>query len=80
MGLITKIALLPTAPVRFSVWVAQRVSEEADREHFSTGAGVRRVQEIEHAREEGRLDEDQAAELEGQVLEEQMEGLPTPPK
>lgn len=72
MGLITKMAMLPVAPVRFSVWVAQKVSEQAEREHFSTGAGVRKLQEIEHARAQGQIDEEKAAELEGQVLEQQL--------
>lgn len=80
MGLIKEILLLPAAPVRFpvwiagrSVWVADQVAGEAERQHFSTGAGVRRLQEIAQAREEGKLDEEQAAELEGQVLEQQLE-------
>lgn len=80
MGVIKEIVLLPAAPVRlsgeavkFSTWVADKVAEEAEREHFSTGAGVRKLQEIEDAREEGRLDEEQAAELEAQVLEQQLE-------
>lgn len=73
MGLIKELLLLPAAPVRFSVWVAGKVAEDAEREHFSTAAGVRRLQEIEQAREEGRLDEEKAAELEGQILEEQLE-------
>lgn len=72
MGLIKELLLLPGAPVRFSVWVANKVAEEAEREHFSTGAGVRRLQEIEQAREEGRIDEEEAAELEGQILEQQL--------
>lgn len=73
MGLIKEIVLLPAAPVRFSTWVASKVAEQAEREHFSTGAGVRRLQEIERAREQGRIGEDEAAELEGQVLEQQLQ-------
>ena len=73
MGLIKELVLLPAAPVRFSVWVAEQVADQAEREHFGTGAGVRRLQEIEQARAEGRLDEEKAAELEGKVLEEQLE-------
>lgn len=73
MGLIKELVLLPAAPVRFSVWVATKVAEDAEREHFGTGAGVRRLQEIERARGEGRLGEEEAAELEGQVLEQQMQ-------
>lgn len=78
MGLIREIVLLPAAPVRFSVWVAQKVAEQAEQEHFSTGAGVRKLQEIESAREQGRIDEEKAAELEGQVLEQQL-GAPAIP-
>lgn len=89
MGLIKEIVLLPAAPVRFSVWVAEKVADQAEREHFSTGAGVRKLQEIEQAREEGKIDEEKAAELEGEVLEQQLEaaqsresgglGIPTGP-
>ena len=72
MGLIKEVLLLPAAPVRFSVWVASKVAEQAEQEHFSTGAGIRRVREIEREREEGRVGEEEAAELEGRVLEEQL--------
>lgn len=78
MGLIKELVLLPAAPVRFTFWVTQKVSEQAEREHFSTGAGVRKLQQIEQARAEGRIDEEQAAELEGQVLEQQLGATPNP--
>ena len=72
MGLIKELVLLPVAPLRFTVWVSEKVAEEADREQYSTGAGVQQLEAIEEARESGELDEEEAAELEGKVLEQQM--------
>lgn len=72
MGLIKELVLLPVAPLRFTVWVSEKVAEEADREQYSTGAGVQKLEAIEEAREKGELDEEQAAELEGKILEQQM--------
>ncbi len=72
MGLIKELVLLPVAPLRFTIWVAEQVAEEADRQQFSTGAGVQQLEEIEEAREKGELDEEEAAELEGEILEQQV--------
>lgn len=72
MGLIRELALLPVAPLRFTVWVAGHVAEEADRQEFSQEAAVRKLQAIHEARERGELDEHEAEELEARVLEQQM--------
>ena len=71
MGLIKGLLLLPAAPLRFTVWVADKVAEEADRKEFSPAAGVQKIEEIEEKRERGELDEEEAAEIEGQILEQQ---------
>jgi Gas vesicle protein G len=72
VGLIKELVLLPLAPVRFTVWVAEKTAEEADRQMFSTGAIARRLQEVEEALERGEIDEQQAEELEGEIIEERM--------
>jgi hypothetical protein len=72
VGLIKELGLLPVAPLRFTVWVADKVAEEADRQEFSPEAGARRIQEIEEAREKGELGEEKAEELQGEVIEEQV--------
>jgi hypothetical protein len=64
--------LLPVAPVRFTVWVADKVAEEADRQQFSEGAGAQKLDQLEEARQKGELDEEEAEELEGKVLEQQL--------
>jgi hypothetical protein len=66
--MIKELTLLPVAPLRFTVWVAGKVAEQADHEQNSPEAIVRQLQEIEQARLRGELDDEQAAELEVQVL------------
>lgn len=77
MGLMKELALLPVAPLRFTVWVAEQVTDEVDRSEYSAGAGVQKLEEIEEARAKGEIDEERARELEGQVLEQQLGGSPT---
>ena len=73
MGLITQLVLLPVAPLRFTVWVAGYVAEEADRQEFSQEAAARKLEGIRAARERGELDEERAEELEAGILQQQME-------
>ena len=73
MGLITNLLLLPAAPLRLTLWVGEQVAKETDRQHFSAAAGARKLQQIEQAREQGELDEEEAAELEGEIIEQQVE-------
>jgi Gas vesicle protein G len=73
VGLMKQLVLLPVAPLRFTVWVAGYVAEEADREEFSQEAAVRKLEGIRAARERGELDEEQAEELEAGILQQQME-------
>ena len=72
MGLMKELLLLPAAPLRFTIWVAEQVSEQAEREYFSEAAGVRQLEEIEQSRERGELDEGEAEALEEKVLERQL--------
>ena len=81
MGLIKWVLLFPVAPLRFTTWVADKVAEEADHQEFSSQAGVRKLAAIEEARERGELDEEEAAELEGVIIEQLMARLePTAPE
>jgi hypothetical protein len=66
--MMKELTLLPVAPLRFTVWVAGKIAEQADHEQNSPEAIVRQLQEIEQARVRGELDDEQAAELEVQVL------------
>jgi hypothetical protein len=63
-----ELALLPVAPLRFTVWVAEKVAEEADQKMNSPAAHVQQLRAIEEAHERGELDDEQAAELEAEVI------------
>jgi hypothetical protein len=69
VGVMREIALLPVAPLRFTVWVADKIAEEADQKLNSPQAHVQRLREIEDARARGELTDERAAELEAQVIE-----------
>jgi hypothetical protein len=79
VGLIKGLLLLPAAPVRFPVWVAEQVAEEVTRQHSSSGASMQQIEQIEEAREKGELEEQEAEELEGEIIEHRMgRAGPTP--
>ncbi|MBB4662238.1 gas vesicle protein GvpG [Conexibacter arvalis] len=74
MGLIKELVLLPVAPLRFTVWVGDKLAEEVDRQHNSPAATVRELEEIEQARARGELDAEEAAQRESEALDRQLSG------
>ena len=74
MGLITGLLLLPLAPVRGTVWVAERILEQAESEFYDEGAIREQLMAIEAAREAGEIDEDEAARAEDILLERLIAG------
>jgi hypothetical protein len=73
MGLITGLLTLPLAPVRGTVWIAERVQEQAEEELYDESAIRTALLELEAARETGELDEDELAEAEDALIERLME-------
>lgn len=72
MNLLKELVLLPVAPLRFTVWVAEQVADEADRRRSGPGSRVQLLQRIAEDRRRGEIDEEEAATLEGRVLETAM--------
>jgi type II secretory pathway predicted ATPase ExeA len=69
MGLFTGLLLLPLAPVRGTVWIAEKLAEEAARE-LDEGRRVRRqLAEAELAYERSELTVDELEEIEDELLE-----------
>jgi vacuolar-type H+-ATPase subunit H len=68
MGLITGLLTLPLAPVRGTVWIAERILEQAEAELNDEGAIHVQLMEIEAAREAGEIGEQEAAEAEDILL------------
>lgn len=74
MGLITALVLLPLAPMRGVLWVAEQITEEVNRQYYGEGAIVKQLRQVEQARETGELDEEEAAEREEELLERRLAG------
>jgi hypothetical protein len=74
MGLITGVLLLPVAPVRGVLWVAEQITEEVNRRYYSEGAIVKELRAVEDARRSGELDEAEAAKREEALLERRLTG------
>jgi hypothetical protein len=68
MGLITGLLTLPLAPVRGTVWIAERVQEQAEAEVYDESAIRAGLLELEAAREAGELDEQELAEAEDALI------------
>jgi Gas vesicle protein G len=69
VGLISGLLTLPLAPVRGTVWIAERILEQAEAEMGDEGAILTHLMEIDAARQAGELSEQEAAEAEDILLE-----------
>jgi hypothetical protein len=67
MGLLRAL-LFPLAPVRGTVWVAEQVLDEAERQYYDAGAVRRQLEEVDQARERGDLDDEEADALEEELV------------
>ena len=72
MGLITGLLTLPLAPVRGTMWIAERLEEQARNELYDESAIRAGLVALEEARESGELDEDEIDEAENELLERLM--------
>jgi hypothetical protein len=68
VGLLTGLLTLPLAPVRGTVWIAERLLEEAERELGDETAVRRRLAELEVRHELGEISDDELAEAEDALL------------
>jgi hypothetical protein len=74
MGLIVGLLTLPLAPVRGTMWLAERILDQAELEFYDEGAIRAQLLEIERAREAGEIDDQTAAEAEDILLERLIAG------
>ena len=74
MGLIGALIKLPLAPVTGTVWVAERLQEQAEAEYYDEGAIQAQLREIDAARRAGEIEEADAAAAEDALLERLLEG------
>ena len=69
MGLISGLLTLPLAPVRGTVWLAERIQEQAEAELYDEDVIRAQLMDIEAAREAGEIGEEEATQAEDQLLE-----------
>lgn len=72
MGLITGLLTLPLAPVRGTVWLAERIQEQAELELDDEGAIRVGLLELEEMRESGDYDEAEIEAAETELIERLM--------
>lgn len=82
MGFLTGLLTLPLAPVRGTIWVAEQVRQEAERQYYDPGAIRRELEQIEELRTSGALSEEEAEHLEDQLVARLLESRrrPAPPR
>jgi Gas vesicle protein G len=69
VGLITGLLTLPLAPIRGTVWLAERIQEQAEAELYDEDAIRAQLMDIDAARQAGEIGEEEAAEAEDVLLE-----------
>jgi hypothetical protein len=74
VGLIGALIRLPLAPVTGTIWVAERIQEQAEAEYYDEGAIQEQLREVDEARRAGTIGEVEAAAAEDALLERLLEG------
>jgi hypothetical protein len=69
VGLISGLLTLPLAPARATLWLAERIAEQAENELYDEDAIHAGLLELQAAREAGELDEQDIAEAEDALIE-----------
>lgn len=73
MGLVSGLLMLPLAPVRGTVWLAERIQEQAEQE-AGDESGIRMgLLELEAARASGDFDDQELDAAEDELLERLMQ-------
>jgi hypothetical protein len=68
MGLFTGLLFLPLAPLRGTIWLAEQLSEIAERELNDESTVVRLLLEAEMALEAGQISVTEYEEIEDELL------------
>ena len=72
MGLISGLLTLPLAPVRGTMWIAEKLQEQAEAEMYDESSIQDGLRELEAARESGELDEEEIVAAEDALIERLM--------
>jgi len=69
MGLLSGILMAPFAPIKGTVWVAEKIQDEAERQYYDPGAIRRQLEEVAQARRDGELSDEEATAMEKELVQ-----------
>lgn len=72
MGLLTGLLGLPLAPVRGVLWVAEQIKDQAEEQYYDPVRIRAQLERVDEARRAGEVSEEEAAELENELLQRLM--------
>jgi gas vesicle protein GvpG len=73
VGLLTGLLGLPLAPVRGVVWLAERIRDHAEEQFYDPARIRAELERVDEARQAGEISDEEAAELENELLGRLME-------
>ncbi len=68
MGLLTGLLTLPLAPVRGTIWIAERALEEAERELDDPRVVEAQLRELDELHERGEISDEEHELLEDELV------------
>ncbi len=69
MGLVTGVVGFPLLPLKAVIWVAEKIRQEAEEQYYNPARIRAQLEEVEEARRNGTLSEEECEELEDELLE-----------
>ena len=72
MGLLTGLLGLPLAPVRGVLWIAEQIRDQAEEQYYDPARIRAHLERVDEARRSGEISEEEAAELENELLQRLM--------
>lgn len=69
MGLLTGLLTLPIAPLRGTVWIAEQVLEQAEREFYDPATIRRQLEEVDRMRAAAEISEEEAVAMEDELVD-----------
>jgi gas vesicle protein GvpG len=69
MGLFKELALLPLAPVRGTVWVAEQIAEEAERQLYDEDQIKRELLQLELDHDKGLIGDEERERMERELFD-----------
>ena len=76
MGLLGSIIGLPLAPVRSTVWAADKIHRRAEQEYYDPARIRQELEQVDRLRETGELSEEEATRLEDDLVDRLLVGRP----